>query len=155
GIERLCDEIVSACAHRLQIISLALQSGQQHYIAIASCFGSPNEATKFEPISFRHQPIGDYEREVVFLKDFPCFFSVLGCDDIVALQFQKNLKHIAGIKVVFNNQDAHNAITELIALSVSRSIRAFPFLESPSGSRSCRIDNLSAADEARRYQAKA
>lgn len=128
-VKGLVGEVVGARAHRLEVVLLPTERGEQDDVGVPRAVLGADAAGELDAVEVRHHPVGDDERHVLALEDRPGLLPVRRGQDLVAELGHDLGKDHAGRRVVFCDQDPHR-------LSLG-SARAAPAVKSDAISMQC------------------
>ena len=119
GIERLAGEVVRSRPHRLEVVLLPAQRGQEDDVGVPRPVLGADSAAELDAVEIRHHPVGDDQRHVLAVEDRPRLLAVCRRHDVVAELRQDLLENQPGRRVVFSDQDSHRASVGCGATRVS------------------------------------
>jgi hypothetical protein len=106
-IHRLVQEVVRAGVHRLQIVLLPRQGGEDHDVRVLRLHMRPDQPAEVQPVKFWHHPVGDDELGVVLQKQTPRGLAVFRGDDLVPQLPELCEQDQTGHVIVFSDKDLH------------------------------------------------
>jgi hypothetical protein len=112
GIERLVGEVVRSRPHRLEVVLLPAQRGQENDVGVPRPVLGADSAAELDAVENRHHPVGDDQRHVLAGEDRPRLLAVGRRHDVVAELRHDLLENQPGRRVVFSDQSSHRASSD-------------------------------------------
>lgn len=121
AVERLCEEVVHTCVHRLaQVLPPGVVRGEEDEVGVVRLGPRAHLAAEIQAVQAGHHPVAHDYADRFGVECRPCGLAAVGRHDLVAAALQCDLKDLCGDHVILGDQDFH---ADFASTSICRAMR--------------------------------